>query len=96
MKNHITSAREFMEDGILLKGGGQHTVRVLGAHKEVVIEQGSRSKEEIAESLESVNFDDYYAGTAPGPPDDPEAEPSVPPAIVTRDNKVVYLKRDWG
>lgn len=96
MKHHITSAREFMEDGILLKGSGQHTVRVLGAHKEVVLRQGSLSKEEIAEALEGVDFENYYAGTAPRPPDDPEAEPSVPPAVVTRDKKVVYLKRDWG
>ena len=98
MPKHITSVIEFREAGIKLKLKRKHTIRVLGALKEVPLPTDATLWEDVRTRAEPSVYESYQTGSLKGPQDDPDAQPFHPRVhtlFITRSGEALFLKRDW-
>ncbi|MCI0486813.1 MAG: hypothetical protein L0229_09455 [Blastocatellia bacterium] len=99
MADHVTNVMEFREAGLLLRARGTHSVRVMGALKEIPILPDSGAKEDIRIAADFSLFERYYSGELSSPQEDPSAQPfhpQVPALFITREGEFVFLERDWS
>jgi len=92
---YVTSVVEITEAGIVIRGEGEHLVRVLGALPRIEIPSQSGSHEQQAGIDPSV-FGRYHAGEIQPPPLEagaPDEPFTVPDAVVTASGQVEFLKR---
>ena len=74
MRHHDASVLEIKEGGILLRGRGEHTVRVLGAHREVPLPGPVPMKEKLTPLADPAVYERYYHGELAGSEHDPDGE----------------------